>query len=40
MLHWLIDFILHLNRHLTTLLAQVGAWTYAILFAVSFAKTG
>ena len=40
MLHWLIDFILHLDRHLTALLAQVGAWTYAILFAVIFAETG
>ena len=40
MLHWLIDFVLHLDRHLTTLLAQVGAWTYAILFAVIFAETG
>ncbi|MGC8517193.1 MAG: VTT domain-containing protein [Steroidobacteraceae bacterium] len=40
MLHWLIDFILHLNHHLTALLAQVGAWTYAILFAIIFAETG
>ncbi|MDE2338911.1 MAG: DedA family protein [Gammaproteobacteria bacterium] len=40
MLHWLIDFVLHLDRHLTTLLVQVGAWTYAILFAVIFAETG
>ncbi len=40
MLHGLIDFILHLDRHLTALLAQVGAWTYAILFAVIFAETG
>ena len=40
MIHWLIDFVLHLDRHLTVLLVQVGAWTYPILFAVIFAETG
>jgi membrane-associated protein len=36
----LIDFVLHLDRHLLALLAQVGTWTYPILFAVIFAETG
>ena len=40
MLAWLIDLILHLDRHLAVLLAHVGAWTYPILFAVIFAETG
>ena len=40
MIHWLIDFVLHLDRHLTGLLVQVGGWTYPILFAVIFAETG
>ncbi len=40
MIAWLIDFVLHLDRHLAALLAQVGLWTYVILFAVIFAETG
>ena len=40
MIPWLIDFVLHLDRHLTALLVQVGGWTYPILFAVIFAETG
>ncbi|HVC02683.1 MAG TPA: VTT domain-containing protein [Steroidobacteraceae bacterium] len=40
MVAWLVDFVLHLDRHLAALLAQVGAWTYVILFAVIFAETG
>lgn len=40
MITWLIDFVLHLDRHLTALLIQVGGWTYPILFAVIFAETG
>ena len=40
MLHWAIDFVLHLDQHLTGLLVQVGGWTYPILFAVIFAETG
>jgi membrane-associated protein len=39
-LSWLIDFVLHLNRHLAALLVQVGFWTYPILFTVIFAETG
>ncbi len=40
MIAWLVDFVLHLDRHLAALLAQVGVWTYVILFAVIFAETG
>jgi membrane-associated protein len=40
MMAWLVDFVLHLDRHLAALLAQVGVWTYVILFAVIFAETG
>src|SRR5487761_2535677 len=40
MLAWLVDFVLHLDVHLAALLAQVGAWTYVILFAVIFGETG
>jgi membrane-associated protein len=37
---WLIDAVLHLDRHLVELVAQYHFWIYAILFAVVFAETG
>lgn len=40
MLSWLIDLILHLDRHLVEMLAQYHLWIYPILFAVIFAETG
>ncbi len=40
LLAWLIDLILHLDRHLVELLASYGIWIYAILFLVVFAETG
>jgi membrane-associated protein len=39
-LSWLIDIVLHLDRHLVELLARVDLWIYPILFAVIFAETG
>ena len=36
----LIDFFLHLDRHLAELTAQYGTWTYLILFAIVFCETG
>lgn len=35
-----IDFILHLDRHLTELVAQYHIWVYAILFVIIFCETG
>ena len=35
-----LDYILHLDAHLATLVAQFGSWTYAILFLIIFAETG
>ena len=40
MLAWLIDLILHLDRHLVELLTHYQLWIYPILFAVIFAETG
>ncbi|MEO6068494.1 MAG: DedA family protein [Gemmatimonadales bacterium] len=40
MLRDLIDLFLHLDRHLTELVAQYGMWTYGILFLIVFAETG
>ncbi len=35
-----IDFVLHLDRHLTELVAQYHIWVYAILFVIIFCETG
>jgi membrane-associated protein len=40
MLHELIDLFLHLDRHLTPLLAEYGGWVHALLFVVVFCETG
>jgi membrane-associated protein len=37
---WFVDFILHLDRHLTELVADYHVWIYAILFAIIFCETG
>ncbi|MEY2855146.1 MAG: hypothetical protein RL030_2278 [Pseudomonadota bacterium] len=39
-LHVLIDFVLHLDKHLVELVARFDLWIYAILFLVIFAETG
>ena len=36
----IVDFVLHLDVHLTGLVAQHGALIYLILFAIVFAETG
>ncbi len=36
----LIDFILHIDRHLADIIARYGTWTYAILVAIVFCETG
>lgn len=37
---FLIDFILHVDQHLATFVAQHGTWVYALLFAIVFVETG
>ena len=37
---FIIDFILHIDQHLTELAAQYGVWIYAILFLIIFCETG
>jgi len=39
-IHFLIDFILHLDRHLTDIVNQYGTLTYVILFLIVFVETG
>lgn len=36
----LIDFILHIDEHLVTIVNQFGNWTYLILFVMVFIETG
>ncbi len=40
LLKTVIEFVLHIDRHLSAIIQQFGAWTYAILFAVIFIETG
>ncbi|AMN48349.1 hypothetical protein ACG33_14840 [Steroidobacter denitrificans] len=37
---WFIDFILHLDQHLTGLIATYHLWIYGILFVIIFCETG
>lgn len=37
---YFIDFVLHLDRHLTELVHAYGAWVYVILFLIVFCETG
>jgi membrane-associated protein len=35
-----LEFLLHLDRHLAEIIRNYGVWTYAILFVTIFAETG
>ena len=37
---FLIDFILHIDSHIASLVTQFGPWTYLILFTIIFVETG
>jgi membrane-associated protein len=39
-LHFLIDFVLHVDAHLAEFVTQYGAWVYALLFLIVFVETG
>jgi membrane-associated protein len=37
---FLIDFILHVDKHLEAFVSTYGAWVYALLFVIIFVETG
>jgi len=37
---FIIDFILHIDKHLATIIASAQSWTYIILFVIIFIETG
>ena len=37
---FLVDFILHVDRHLAAFVQAYGPWVYALLFAIVFVETG
>ena len=37
---FIIDFVLHVDRHLESLTTNYGVWVYAILFVIVFCETG
>jgi membrane-associated protein len=39
-LQFLIDFILHVDKHLAEFVQNYGAWVYALLFLIVFTETG
>ena len=39
-IHYLLDFVLHLNKHLQSIVEQYHTLTYAILFLIIFTETG
>lgn len=40
MIHLLLDFVLHVDRHMETFVTNYGAWVYALLFVIIFVETG
>ncbi|MEP7128199.1 MAG: DedA family protein [Chitinophagales bacterium] len=40
LIHTLIDFVLHIDQHLTVLVSEYGTLTFLILFAIIFCETG
>ncbi len=37
---FLIDFVLHVDKHLEAFVASYGTWVYALLFLIVFVETG
>lgn len=39
-IHFLIDFVLHIDKHLAEIVNNYQSWTYLILFLIVFCETG
>ncbi|HEX2541820.1 MAG TPA: DedA family protein [Caldimonas sp.] len=39
-LAWILDFVLHVDVHLTAFVTAYGTWVYVLLFAIIFVETG
>ena len=39
-IHFLVNFVLHIDEHLLNIINMIGHWTYVILFFIIFAETG
>ena len=39
-IQFLIDFILHIDKHLEAFVVAYGPWVYALLFIIVFVETG
>ncbi len=40
LIHTFVDYVLHLDAHLATLVNWAGVWTYVVLALIIFAETG
>ena len=40
LIRYLIDFILHIDKHLLEIVSNYQTWTYLILFLIIFMETG
>ena len=40
LVHFFVDFFLHLDKHLAEVIQAYGAWTYGLLFTIVFLETG
>ncbi|ANH67950.1 DedA family protein [Mitsuaria sp. 7] len=40
LMHFLVDFILHVDKHLAEFVTAYGLWVYALLFLIVFVETG
>lgn len=39
-LHSMVDFILHIDKHLLAITTQYGGWSYGLIFLIIFMETG